>query len=244
MKGHVGNGMPTSLGLLDGVLGRKSVADLQATQKLIDTANANAKQDLEQVVQQVQEVKRARAKLEDDFSKLRSQLGPACMAYARARLKLLRGNPENHQPAVESQCLKAQGLMFALTGIGYKGNAGCVDTCTLGQGDGSGACDRSGCHGKLRSKEDLEAVLGGKEWQDRHAEVLSVCDTWPFRFNMQPPAGLKAEKSAAEATPTEATMNFREVCLWTSLPNATLRGLEPRGRNGSHHNRTARNAFL
>eukprot|EP00913_Durusdinium_trenchii_P008520 g8001.t1 len=49
---------------------------------------------------------------------------------------------------------------------------GCIDTCAVQSDDPDGICDTSGCHGKLRTKKDLEDVRGGPEWRRRHEEML------------------------------------------------------------------------
>ncbi|OLP79425.1 hypothetical protein AK812_SmicGene40282 [Symbiodinium microadriaticum] len=47
-----------------------------------------------------------------------------------SRTKLLVGDPMTNQKAVSQECLKAQGMTFAMIGIGEKGQ-GCTDTCAF-----------------------------------------------------------------------------------------------------------------
>ncbi|CAE7856840.1 unnamed protein product, partial [Symbiodinium microadriaticum] len=165
----------------------RSTGDIESIQKLFNHANDVAEMDLKQVSKGAAEVKKIRAQLDKDFSKIRTALGPACKAYSKARTKLLVGDPMTNQKAVSQECLKAQGMTFAMIGIGEKGQ-GCTDTCALSPDDQDAVCDRSGCHGKLRTKKDLEDILGGPEWRKRKQELLEACGRWPYELKIFPPA--------------------------------------------------------
>ncbi|CAJ1365480.1 unnamed protein product [Effrenium voratum] len=206
--------MPAASAVPTGLLfggGGKSTLDLESIQKLIDHANDVADNDMKQVTKVAQDVKRIRAQLDQNFSDLRSKLEPACKKYSKARIDLLVGDPETNRKAVSQDCLKAQGLLFTMLSIGQKAD-GCLDTCSLKPEDSDSACDSSGCHGKLRTKKDLEDVIGGPTWRKRHQEILEACGKWPYEFKILPPAGLEGEEEEEVAEACMGELSLAASC--------------------------------
>ncbi|CAL1173003.1 unnamed protein product [Cladocopium goreaui] len=189
-------GDPTAyLGLFGG--GGKSTQDLESIQKLINHANDVAENDLKQVTKGAAEVTKIRSQLDRNLSSIRSKLKPACNAYSRARIDLLVGDPESNKKAVSQECLKAQGLLYTMLNIGQKAE-GCYDTCAWKTELGAGKCDTSGCHGKLRTKKEMEDIIGGPEWRNHHQEMLEACGKWPYELKILPPSGMEPEEEVVQ----------------------------------------------
>eukprot|EP00439_Symbiodinium_sp_Y106_P056234 s1642_g7.t2 len=247
--------VPSAFGLFD-----RNTGDIESIQKLINHANDVAAMDLKQVSKGAAEVRKIRAQLDKDFSKIRlvaavqlllggiysiptptTALGPACKAYSKARTKLLVGDPMTNQKAVSQECLKAQGMTFAMIGIGEKGQ-GCTDTCALSPDDQDAVCDRSGCHGKLRTKKDLEDILGGPEWRKRKQELLEACGRWPYELKIFPPAGVD-EDMEEDVETTEECMGEGPL-IATFLAAQNEQELAQRWCSSSRHRQTAFLRFL